>query len=239
MLNLTKQQKNEIFKTIERKGLNPNLFSWEVHQSKFVRIFRRSAYEAASGYEPDSAVALVLRNDEQFFSFTFELDETGVYYSQTVPQISAGPGIRTGNWAGLIDALEDWLGVIKYELEEPDLWKELPRGQALTAIPSDYSQNDKFSAEERHLLAEQLSKIQKFIVESNRLEGPTRIQVQQTFIYLQQRTETTSKLDWKNIFVGAIVSLMLEKTVSNAPEIMKLCDELLSPLFLEIQKLIR
>ena len=237
MLNLTKQQKNEIFKTLEKKGLNPNHFAWEIHTSEFVSVYRRMAYEAASGYEPDSAEALVLRVGGKGFSFTFERDDKGVYFSAVAPPLSVGPGVRSLNWDGLIGAFEDWLDVIKYELEEPDLWAEMPRGQALTAIPPDYSRDEKFSIEERHLVAERLSKIEKFIIESNRPSGASAIKIQQTFIYLQQRTETASKLDWKNIFAGAIVGLILEKAVHNAPEVMNLCNELLSPFFQKLFQL--
>jgi len=226
MLSLNKQQKNEIFRIIENRGLNPSRFSWTTHPQKF------TGYGGVTRRHIIPATALVIQHEGKDFSFTFERNESGSYYSFLVPQVTPGEKVAfSESWNGFMQRFEGWLDIIKYELEEPDLWKGLPRGQVLTAIPSDYSHDEKFSTEERRLLAEQLSKIQKFIIESNRLEGPSLIKVQQTFIYLQQRAETNSKLDWKNLFAGAILGLILDKVVDNAPEIMRLCNELLSPLF--------
>lgn len=240
MLNLNKQQKNEIFKIIEQKGLNTNLFSWIVHVNK-------SHVGHLTQYVKHSVTALVFRREEGDFRFTFEQVEPSSnpyshtymkYRSSLVPQLIPGEDVVfSEDWDGVMLKFQDWLDVIKYELEERDLWKELPRGQALTAIPANYSNDEKFSVEERRLITERLSKIEKFILESNQPSGASAIKIQQTFIYLQQRTETASKLDWKNIFAGAIVGLILEKAVDNAPEVMKLCNELLSPFFQKLFQL--
>ncbi len=232
MLNLNKQQKNEIFGIIEGKGLNPNRFSW------ITRPQQLSDIELISRRHIPRVMALVIQHEGKEFRFTFEDYEHG-YRSLIAPQIIPGENIVfSETWDGLLRKFLNWLDVIKYELEEPDLWKELPRGQALTAIPSDYSQSEKFSIEERRLIAEQLSKIEKFILESNQSSGASAIKIQQTFIYLQQRMETTSKLDWKNLFAGAILGLILDKAVDNGPEIMNLCNELLSPFFQQLLQLI-
>jgi hypothetical protein len=233
MLNLTKQQKNEIFRIIENKGLSPSRFSWTTR----VKNLTTGHGGITRGYVEHSATALVICHEGKDFRFTFECNEDGYYYSSLVPQLIPGKIVLAENWNGLIQKFEDWLDIIKYELEEPDLWKELPRGQALTSIPPDYSRDEKFSPEERRLVVEQLSKIEKFIIQSNQLSGASAIQVRQTFIYLQQRSETTSKLDWKNLFAGAIIGLILNKAVDNAPEIMKLCNELLSPFFHKLLQL--
>jgi hypothetical protein len=233
-VKLKQTAKNEIFGTIKEKQLDPNRFSWVNRSSNLSQIHGGGVSRNLSG---NSVTALILKHEGNEFRFTFEINEFSNYHSFINPQIIPGENVLFAqNWNGLLRRFEDWLDVVKYELEEPDLWKELPRGQALTAIPSDYSADEKFSAEERRLLAERLAKIQKFIVESNQLKKTAQIQIQQTFIYLQQRAETTSKLDWKNLFAGAILSLILEKAVNNAPEIMKLCNELLSPFF---QKLLQ
>ena len=233
MLNLSKQQKNEIFRIIEGKGLNPNLFSWGIHTGE---SFTGNT-GITRGYTADSAEALFFRHEGKNFRFPFGCNEHGVYYSDLVPQLTPGRVAHSKYWNDLIQTFESWLDIIKYELEEPDLWKELPRGQMLMAVPPDYSRDEKFSIEERRLVVEQLSKIEKFIIESNQSSGASAIKIQQTFIYLQQRTETASKLDWKNIFAGAIVGLILEKIVDNAPEVMKLCNELLSPFFQKLFQL--
>jgi hypothetical protein len=38
-------------------------------------------------------------------------------------------------------------------------------------------------------------------------------------------------MDWKNIFAGAIVSILLGLAVDNAPAIFALCNRLLTPFF--------
>jgi hypothetical protein len=233
MLNLSKQQKNEIFRIIEGKGLNPNLFSWGTHT---VESFTGNT-GITRGYTADSTEALFFRHEGKNFRFPFGCNEHGVYYSDLIPQLTPGRVAHSQNWNGLMQTFESWLDIIKYELEQPDLWKELPRGQMLMAVPPDYSRDENFSIEERRLVAEQLSKIEKFIVESNRSSGASAIKIQQAFIYLQQRTETASKLDWKNLFAGAILGLILDKAVDNGPEIMKLCNELLSPFFQQLLQL--
>ena len=64
MLSLTKQQKNQILQLVEQAKVNPRQFSWGVQASKFVTIFRDSAYLAAQGYEPDQAQSLTVQNTD-------------------------------------------------------------------------------------------------------------------------------------------------------------------------------
>src|SRR5258706_6845474 len=150
MLNLNKKQKNEIFGIIEAKGLSPNRFSWTTRQQE------NTGYGPLSRRHIHSVIALVIQHEGKEFRFTFEDYENGCR-SFIAPQIVPGDDfVYSQNWDGLLQKFADWLAVVKYELEEPDLWKEMPRGQALTAIPSDYSRDEKFSLEERNLVAERL-----------------------------------------------------------------------------------
>jgi hypothetical protein len=232
MLSLTKKEKNDIFVAIEKTGLDPHKFRWEIRPSNLIQVYRRhEVYDALSGYEFDMAETLLTGEGSQEFFFTFERNQDGVFLASLFPHINVGTSVQTQRWQGLSGAFNEWLDVVKYELKETDLWGTLPHNQVLTAIPKSYSNEEQFSPSEVLQLRERLLEIEKFIVQTNRLTGSAKAQVHQTFVYLQRKAETATKLDWKNIFAGAIVSLVLSLAVENAPAIFKLCDELLSPLF--------
>jgi hypothetical protein len=231
MLQLTKRDRNEIFTWVKNSGLNPSLFSWEIHPSNFVQVYEESFYQAVSGYRPDGAEALVATYNEQKFSFTFERDGQGKFYAEAHPHIKLGHGINSNAWEGLLRAFGEWLEVVKYELEEPDFWKDLKPNTPLTTTPHNFSSDDHFDSKEIVFLKDKLRQIENHIINTNDL-APKSIQVvKQTFIYLQGKAETSTKIDWKNIFVGTLVSMLLSLAVDNASEIVKFCNELLAPLF--------
>src|SRR3954463_16770318 len=125
MLKLTKKERNEIFTTIERKGLEPSRFSWQTHTSKFVTRYEEHCYQAVSGHRPETAEALVTVHDEHQFSFTFERNDEGVFFSSVEPHINVGHGVRAQSWSDLLEAFNQWLEVIRYEIREPDFWSDL------------------------------------------------------------------------------------------------------------------
>jgi hypothetical protein len=234
MLKLTKKERNEIFAMIEGKGLDPHRFRWDTHISEFVTVYEEHYYQAVSGHRPEPAEALVTVHDGREFSFTFERNDDGVFFASVEPHINVGHGVRARSWSGLLEAFNEWLEIVRYEIRERDLWSQLPRDAPLAAIPESYSSDERFSPEEVHTLRDRLKEIEAFIVETNSLRGGPAVQVQQTFLYLQQKAETATKLDWKNIFAGAIVSIILTLATDNAPAIFELCNRLLAPLFAKL-----
>jgi hypothetical protein len=229
MLSLTKQQKNQILQLIEQAKVNPRQFSWGVQASKFVTIFRDSAYLAAQGYEPDQAQSLTVQNTD--YCFTFERNEEGEFYSFCNPHINVGNGIHAKAFDGLLSAFSEWLQVVKYELEEPDLWEMMDSRLPFSTAPKSYENKDRFSEPELEIITKQLEGIENFILKTNSLSKGEVTTVRNTFIYLQDRAATTTKLDWKNIFAGAIVSLLLSLAVENGRDILAFCNEALAPLF--------
>ena len=109
--------------------------------------------------------------------------------------------------------------MIRYETREPDFRSRLPHDAPLATIPDSYSSEERFTAEEVITLRERLKEIEAFILDTNSVRGAPAIQIQETFIYLQQKAVTATKIDWKNIFAGAIVSILLTLAADNAPEI--------------------
>ncbi len=231
MLKLTKKERNEVFAAIERKGLDPQRFSWTTHISNFVTVYEEHYYQSVSGHRPEQAEALIAVHDGREFSFTFERNDEGTFFASVEPHINVGHGVRARTWGGLIQAFNEWLEVIRYEIHEPDFWSELPRESPLAMIPHSYASDERFTSEEVLTLRDRLKEIEAFILETNPVDGAAAIQVHQTFIYLQQKAETATKLDWKNIFAGAIVSILLTLAVDNAPEIFSLCNRLLNEFF--------
>src|SRR5205807_2172000 len=150
------KERNEIFTMIERKGLDPQRFSWETHVSKFVTVYEQHYYQAVSGDRPEPAEALVTVHDESEFSFTFERNDEGVFFASVVPHINVGHGVRAQAWGGLIEAFNQWLDVVRYELHEPDLWSELPHEAPLAAIPTTYSSDERFRPDEIVTLRDRL-----------------------------------------------------------------------------------
>jgi len=234
MLKLTKKERNEVFTAIERKGLDPQRFSWTTHVSKFVTVYEEHYYQAVSGNRPEQAEALITVHQGREFSFTFERNDEGTFFASVEPHINVGHGVRAKAWDGLIGAFNDWLEVVRYEIHEPDFWSQLPHDAPLATIPSSYASEERFTTEEVRALCDRLQEIEAFILDTNAVDRAPAIQVHQTFIYLQQKAETATKLDWKNIFAGAIVSILLTLAVDNAPAIFSLCNRLLNEFFAKL-----
>lgn len=130
-----------------------------------------------------------------------------------------------------MSAFSEWLQVVKYELEEPDLWEMMDSKSPLSIAPKSYENKATFSEPELEIIAKQLERIETFILKTNSLSRGEIATVRNTFIYLHDKAPTTTKLDWKNIFAGALVSLLLSLAVENGRDILAFCNEALAPLF--------
>ena len=96
MLSLTKKEKNDIFVAIEKTGLDPHKFQWEIRPSSLIQVYHRHpAYDALSGYEPDMAETLLIDDDSRQFLFTFERNESGVFLASLFPHIDVGNAVQT------------------------------------------------------------------------------------------------------------------------------------------------
>lgn len=106
---LLKSQKNEILVLINDYDLDPALFSW---------------VEVPSGINPEYTISRILYKQSNFF-YSFEM-EGEVHSAIFAPAEESYVGSDyPGTWEKQKKSFSKWLGYLKKEEEEPDLWSSI------------------------------------------------------------------------------------------------------------------
>ncbi|MBU1693263.1 MAG: abortive infection family protein [Verrucomicrobia bacterium] len=115
-LRLNARQKGEIAKLIKKARLDPNDFAFTTRKSECVFVFVQHAYRALDGDEPTTAEVISLRANPEYF-FTFERNENGVFYATAFPELEVARSIKARDWQGLLNGFEEWLQVLRAQIE--------------------------------------------------------------------------------------------------------------------------
>ena len=146
---LVKSQKNDVFQALISRGIDPGGFEW---------------HEVTSELGLGFAVSVLFHTPTGYFC-RFEIGSQGDLWSIQSPGANCKKQIeRTGNWPTQMKVVEQWLDIMKREIEEPDFW-ETVRSQSslLEAGAGSATDNSAFSEEERVRIAQDLNEIKEFL----------------------------------------------------------------------------
>ena len=195
---LLKSQKNEIFILIKQATLDPKEFEWEEREEtesyshgEVTLHFHRLVHKP-SGY-----AALF---GENFLSYS----PGEQIPNQTQDKIG---------WSGKRLAVESWLANLKHEIEAPDLWSALTQEQELFSAEPAGAVNTPFTADEQVLIKRTIEEIRVYITSTYSLAGEPLAKVNRKLDYLIDAATRLGRIDWKNIFVGALVGLILQQVI--------------------------
>jgi hypothetical protein len=110
----------------------------------------------------------------------------------------------------VIRRVSEWLEEVKRDLATPDLWAEL-QGEAelLGGAFDKATKNTPFTREEQNDIEQRLREVEGHVRRTYSLPEPKMKILNAKIDYLVDAAGHLGRIDWRNAFVGAIVSYIL------------------------------
>ena len=198
---VTKLLKNDFFGAMKRAGLNPVDFYWEEQPSEGI---------------PNLIVSAIVHNSKEYF-FVFDYCSN----TRTPCFVHMSPGrdyspqklyLRGSN--EYLTIFPEWLKLLKYELNTPDLWYELLQHRKLALTSTDI-ENIPFTLEEQAHLSTKLDELKLLITQSvntqhlSKKANQEQIQaIEIQLKYIKSALGRIGRIDWKNLAIGALMGLI-------------------------------
>ncbi len=216
-MKLLTSQKNSIYEIIEKIDFfSPNHF--EIVENVLMGEYN-TRFELKA-------------NRSYYFNF-FDTDYVNKLYVNYSPGekqlIDSSPAI---SWNKAIDYFEKWLYYLHREVTAPNLWEKFKTEIAEIDYFNNFN-NQKFSFAEFTEIAEKIE-----VLKSHLTSVPLILNQQQEIIlrldHLRETAKELGKFDWVNLFIGTIVSIIIQLNVTpeNANAIWDLIKRVFNNYFL-------
>jgi hypothetical protein len=190
---LSRVQENEIFEAIRTRGMDPADFDWTIRRTSGDE-YRRITYVPTQAH------------------LEFSSYQGGGFWLSWAPILPSGRRYGPADtWNNARYMMAAWLDVVKQDHEAPDLWGALKAQRAITGETAQAEASKPFSPTELKLLEAGLDDIERYVITTQPLDPDGREHVKGRFRYLADAARSGArKIDWLNIFVGQMVSLVTE-----------------------------
>ncbi|RZK00663.1 MAG: hypothetical protein EOO46_20955, partial [Flavobacterium sp.] len=192
MILLT-SQKNEIFNLIESNEMSPQ--SFELSEAKAVK-----------------GIVTILKHKASDFQFTMNEASGGVIVQFSPAKYKFSEDVGAADWRGIKNFMIDWISYLKREISQVDRWKQLEQQIEQLHLNSEAEQ-DYFTAQEFEELKERMnllkSQLRKLELLPNQLSA-----LESKIDHLTELAVSLGKFDWKNLFIGTIVSMVIQLGVT-------------------------
>lgn len=215
-MKLLLTQKNSFFEIIEQRGFfSPNNFE---------------LVDIANNW-PKTEVRL--KNSD----FQFVMDQRD-YASSLIVIMSPSENqiqdiIGPVDWRDCLNLFDDWQYYLHREVGAPNLWERFKSTTNNLHLSNEFD-NSKFSHQEYKALSLKMNHLIEAIPSISLLENQT-LAIQQQLESLLEKTEMLGKFDWRNLFVGTIVSIIIQLNITpdNANALWGLIRNIFSMYFIE------
>ena len=195
-MKLLRIQKNELFERIEASGLSPSLFVFQDSNP----ILDNSTYVR---YKGTPYYFQIFENDSRQYPI-------GIRFS---------PGQNTfiedrnsENWPWAADIFMYWLNNLLTKITLPDKWERF--NDEIKNLKFSFSnENDKFSISEYEELKTQITLL-KHNFRMIQLVPEQLAILENKIDHLTELAKDLGKFDWKSLFVGTIVSIIIQLGVT-------------------------
>lgn len=185
-MRLTKLQRNEIFRAIEKAHLPPEEFAWKSDGDD-----DRLTHVSSSAY----------------FVFEGEAGHYDVRYKAADGPVEEREPF---SWLALMTSVELWLWSIKTDRDAPDLWGELSRhSEVLGPRIAESVENTPFDAAERAAIRDQLRKIEEYLRKSYALSTDESRALDERIAYIENSSGRLGRIDWRNATAGAMLGALV------------------------------
>jgi hypothetical protein len=220
-MKLLNSQKNTLFDSIQEKGLSPSQF-------ELIEVYSITM-------PSNKAIKVRYKKSEYYFLFDHYVStyqENAFYLTVSPAYDKFSESHHSSNWESSLYWFKNWLDNLFREINSPDKWKRL-QDEVNNISINNKNDEDKFSAEEYEDLK------QKVLVVKNSLSTLQMMPAQIAAInakldHLTEMAVQMNKFDWKSLFVGSIMSVViqLEVTKENANALWSLIKQVFSNYFL-------
>jgi hypothetical protein len=204
---LLKSQKNEILVLIKQADLDPMEFDWEEREETETYSLGEVTHHFHRLIHKPSGYAALF--GENFLSYS---------PGEQRPQQTE----NKLNWVGKREAVHHWLMYLKREIDAPDLWASLAQGRELLGAEPVGAVNTPFTADEQVQIKKTIEEIRVYITSTYSLASEPLAKVNRKLDYLIDASTRIGRIDWKNIFVGALLSLALQQLSPSGPGLREL-----------------
>lgn len=196
-MELLQSQKNNLFDSIEEVGLSPVQFSFEESVSDI------TSYTAAT----------VLNFNGTGFFYKFDTSRKGDHYAMFSPgEDKITDSQYPGPWRMQLRNFRSWLNYLKREIEAPDKWGRL-NDEILKLDISNEGNDSKFTAQEFDEINRKIELLKARISEHKLLNEHHEV-LNTKLDFLIEQAKAMSKFDWKSLFIGTIISITIQLSIS-------------------------
>lgn len=225
--DLTKVQRNELYKSIEKGGLD--LIECELTQRyepaadtrpsrgllRFSKLEPARRITSISHFPSASSFVI-----EQYESGDVRLSYSSVVAGEKRENRSVQRSSYTSTyidemeWRGVVQEAGSWARDVKRECVDPDFWSELQAGRDLLAEArsADFS-NTPFTPAEQTQIAGHLREIKEYVKKTYSLSAEQAARVEERFNDAEEASRRMGRKDWLLLFGGALLSLLLPAVV--------------------------
>lgn len=192
-MKLLQTQKNQVYETIEETELTPNMFFFEDPSLD------------------DGITYLRLKKSDYFFAFA--TSRSGGHWARFSPGFDTPKEDHHADiWSSELMYLRRWLSYLTRELNAPDKWKLLEE-ELRNYNFEDIKYNDtKFTHQEYKILQEKIDEFKKKIEGLDLLKEQVE-RINQKLDHLLKLAENMNKIDWKELFIGSMMSLFIQLSI--------------------------
>jgi hypothetical protein len=198
-MKLLRSQRNQIFDWIIDAGLSPSQLKLSENDSI-------------------STVKLSLKDSNFYFQFTLHKHAENLY----INRVRYSPAKNTdlystgqllmAQFQDLKKFIVDWASYLSRELDQPDKWQQFVESSKQISIKTDEKDNQQFTIEEFRQIEIAVEQVR---IRSNQIglaEDQLKL-LHEKLDYISEKAKTLGKLDWKNLFVGSMVGVVIQMAI--------------------------
>lgn len=171
--------------------------------------------EVGPGSEPFSVDVISHRPTGYFFKFDVDHSQASLWAIYNPGRDGMQRREHAGTWEYVFGYVQQWLGFVRQEHEAPDLWAELGRQRG--ALADHAVENTPFSLDEQAQIAADLTEAKEYLRANPELESGQLELIEAQLDYLVEAARRVGRIDWRNLLVGSMLSLVLQAAVPVAP----------------------
>jgi hypothetical protein len=216
-MRLLTSQKDTLYDIIQEYGLSPAQFEFsEKNKSSF----------------SSSSVVTGLHYKNSDFVFRFDTLNNEHYCSFCPGNDSYNEEAYPGTWDLELTHFQTWINNLLREINSPNKWDRLQKEMAGIKI-SFGDEQDKFSVHEYEDLKAKILTLKQGIAKIGFLPDQA-MAINAKLDHLTDLAKDLNKFDWKSLFVGTIISVIIQLSVTqeNAGLLWRLIKQIFSSYFL-------
>jgi hypothetical protein len=193
-VELTRRERNEIFKALEAGGVNPADCEYFPFETFWIEIRH---------VPTDSLLKLVLSPE---------------WPGARAPQYHVNWNVHEGphldrvskDWADVLEEINHWAQEVQYVADTPDFWKELkPAPEILAAVQQGEASNEPFTPGEQAEIARRLDEVKQLVRNQFELTSEQFAVVDQRLDDAKEASKHTDRKTWLYMFYGAVMSTFM------------------------------